>query len=501
MKKSDENVYKRNMPRESEETADVRPASLEVGVAILLMSLCLAIRFAQSLVPVDDPDLWWHLAAGRWMFEHGTIPSVDPFSTAEAGREWLNYSWSIDLAWWAGYRVIGLAAPLVYAAIFQGLLLVLCMALVYGDGSRLVRRAFVAALGFMAIGPRLPPRTYLVTFLFTGVTLLVIRAVRRGGSVRRGFWLVPMFAIWPNTHIEFFYALFFLGLSAVSELIEEWQNGVRIGRRSTELFYLTAACGAATLANPFGARLHLGIWRWMAPYLANGIISEMQAIPFRSVSDYLILTLFATAIFALAQRRNRSLYDWGVLAVSAYISFQSQRAAWMVVWVSLDLLAGLPLLSTSDAAEVPPRRFFWSLSATLAVVVAVFSAALVRRSDLLIGENLFPFAATQFARDEHLQGPLFNDFNWGGFMRFQLPETPGNIDGRGNIISVEEVVASIETWRGGPGWAKSQKLDEAGFVIANVRTALAQLLRFDSRFRVAYEDPVAVVFVRERRAE
>ncbi len=27
-----------------------------------------------------DPDIGWHLSAGHWMVEHGTVPATDPFS-------------------------------------------------------------------------------------------------------------------------------------------------------------------------------------------------------------------------------------------------------------------------------------------------------------------------------------------------------------------------------------------------------------------------------------
>jgi len=26
-----------------------------------------------------DPDIGWHLSAGQWIVEHGTVPATDPF--------------------------------------------------------------------------------------------------------------------------------------------------------------------------------------------------------------------------------------------------------------------------------------------------------------------------------------------------------------------------------------------------------------------------------------
>ena len=38
-------------------------------------------------------DLWWHIAGGRWMWEHGTAWVSDPFSFSAAGKHWLNDAW------------------------------------------------------------------------------------------------------------------------------------------------------------------------------------------------------------------------------------------------------------------------------------------------------------------------------------------------------------------------------------------------------------------------
>jgi hypothetical protein len=35
--------------------------------------------------------------------------------------------------------------------------------------------------------------------------------------------------------------------------------------------------------------------------------------------------------------------------------------------------------------------------------------------------------------NHHLQGPIFNDFDWGGFLIYALPEFKVTIDGRINV--------------------------------------------------------------------
>ena len=73
-----------------------------------------------------DGDTNWHVAAGRWILEHGRVPGVDPFSYTYAGKPWVAHEWLSEvlmaLAWlaagWGGVvLLIGLAAGLAVALI------------------------------------------------------------------------------------------------------------------------------------------------------------------------------------------------------------------------------------------------------------------------------------------------------------------------------------------------------------------------------------------------
>ena len=49
-------------------------------------------------------DLWWHIAGGRWIVEHGAVRAPDPFSYTTADRYWLNDSWLSDVVFYLWAR-------------------------------------------------------------------------------------------------------------------------------------------------------------------------------------------------------------------------------------------------------------------------------------------------------------------------------------------------------------------------------------------------------------
>jgi hypothetical protein len=142
---------------------------------------------------------------------------------------------------------------------------------------------------------------------------------------------------------------------------------------------------------------------------------------------------------------------------------------------------------------------------TIAVVVAV----LVARSVWVLGPGVgrtadeanrreYPAGAVQYVREHRPPGPLFNHFNWGGYLIWTLPEYPVGMDGRTNLYGEERLTRTLDTWRGAKGWERDAELLAAGVVIApkNLHTKLTDLLReATDRWKIVYEDDVAVVFV------
>ena len=89
---------------------------------------------------------------------------------------------------------------------------------------------------------------------------------------------------------------------------------------------------------------------------------------------------------------------------------------------------------------------------------------------------------------------MFNDYDWGGFLIWNLRQ-PVEIDGRSNLYGDKRIERSVDTWNAQPDWACDPDLFRAGYVIAPVKKPLAQVLRMDPRFELAFEDKLAAVFV------
>jgi len=206
-------------------------------IAAAAVAFSLAAGFAPS-----DPDMYWHLASGRWMLDHHEILWSDVFSTTIAGRPYA-------LGEWLGEVVLALAFA---AGSWPGLVLLrsVLVAVAAFCAARLSRRggasvaaaALVLAIGFVATRSRWTDRPALFTFVLFPLVLELLFAAR-AGSRRALLVIPPILLLWANLHGGYVVGLALVGAFAAEALL--------VRRRDARAFIVIFALAAlATFADP-----------------------------------------------------------------------------------------------------------------------------------------------------------------------------------------------------------------------------------------------------------
>jgi hypothetical protein len=474
-------------------------------VALYAIPLTLAVQ------PVTDPDLWWHLRTGQWILANGTVPTTDPFSSYGAGKPWVAYSWLFEVAAIATYVQLGLFGILLLRVILCLAVAVAVHRFVVQREPRFVVATALTAAVFIVLCPLLSERPWLFTILFSTFTLDVILDLRQGIK-RWTAWLLPLcFALWANLHIQFVYGLFLLALACAAPVIDRlaFRGGV-IGsakpvdwRRWGTMVALATLCAAATLLTPYHARLYGVVLEYATQTGAYNLVSELRPLEFRSFWSWCVLALAGTSLFVLARRPAISSFDFLLLATAVVFAFRSQRDAWFLALAALAVLANGPAVTVPESARfaLTSRRI-----GLVAVGIVLVAAFLYWKRDLRpahLEEAVtarYPVQAASFVEAQGYQGPLYNDFDWGGYLIWRLPRLPVGMDGRTNLHGDERLARHALTRSGARGWDSDPELTAARVVIVPMSLPLAELLRRDPRFELAYEDEhaVAVVFVARR---
>ena len=135
-------------------------------------------------------------------------------------------------------------------------------------------------------------------------------------------------------------------------------------------------------------------------------------------------------------------------------------------------------------------------AAVCILLVLTARAAHISEGDLQIAvARTYPVEAANVIEKRSYTGPLYNHYDWGGYLIWRLARMPVSIDGRTNVHDVARVTHSLAVWNGKHDWASDPELSAARLVISQTDLPLTQPLRLDPRFELVYEDQVAVVLI------
>ena len=469
---------------------------------LVILVLLYCIPASQAMVPFIDPDIWWHFRTGQWIFSHGQVPVTDPFSTYGMGKPWVAYSWLFEILVYALFTKLGLMGILVFTVSMSFLI-----ALVLHGALRQARLPFIvevfpmaAALG--AMSSLLSPRPWLFSILFFTVELFILFHVRRTGKIAPLVALPPLFVLWANLHIQFIYGLAVLGLFLMEVLLSqlpslEGDKAVSAPSPLGRLSFLLLACLLATLITPYHFRLYTPILEYVGQTGAFQVVMELLPLSVRSLTDWLVIGLTIVAAFVLGWQRAWLPFPTLLLLMGTFLAFRARRDVWVLALAAVFIISefGGFVRSEPSFSFTKVRIICVIVVLTVAIYLIGLRRQISEQQLESVAERRFPVAAVKFINEKNFPGPLYNDFNWGGYLIWALPRLLVSMDGRTNLHGDQRIEQSFNTWSGLRGWESDPELMKARLIIGDVKYALISLMRTDSRFKLVYEDGVAAVFV------
>ena len=462
------------------------------------MFLLTAVIFGLSVKQFAEPDIWWHLRDAAYLFQNHTIPRVDTYSFGAAGSPWLNHEWLSEIPFYLGFKATGLQGLLaVYFA-----LLVLIYAGVYYRSCRAGadrKNATVATLlaiflGVVSIGPRV----LLFGWLCMVGLLLVLDHFQRTG---KGLWLLPLlFALWVNLHGSWIFGMVVLGLTIISGLVEgEW--GLVVARRWSpgelkNLLLALAASLAALFVNPFGYKLVLYPFDFLFRQPSNmKHIEEWQSVDFSTGTGKLaLIVIFGLLAAALFSRRRWRLDEVLLTAFALWAALSHARFLFFVGLILVPILAPrLTLFPPYDRKIDKPSFNATIMAAVVGSLIFFFPSTTQLQQKV---DEEYPRAALEFMQRQHLNGRVFNQYVWGGYMEWNAPELKPFTDGRTDIFVYNG--AFDDYLKAGSIQTPLEILDKyrIDYVLLQPKRPLGYLLEHSPAWRPIYTDKVAVLLER-----
>jgi len=407
----------------------------------VVVALC-AIWLITSFNRINHTDIWGHLSFGRWIVEHGSLPSVDPFRSC-VPEPIINIPWLSQVIGYTWHQALGLEGLVLAHATLVTLTAAGLMLAVRGRGVSTPWAVAAAVAGYLLALPitgTIRPQLFgMVGFVAT------LWAISRLPARRHPLlWLPGVFALWANLHGSFAVGLAALGCFSLGATWEAHRVAGSFGalgqdhvvRRAWLALLLTTT---ASCINPLGAKL-LAVVAGFGGNVNLAGISEWQPMTITSLSGGLfICSLLITAV--LLRWSPRRIWVTEVLLILLF-GLGALLAIRMLIWWALVwpwvvaphaaatwlLYRRVELVESSDEPHEPdtaPGR-------TLLVVAIVFATVLwspptfglitgrCRPEESILSTDTPREMAEQVAR-RHLTGRIFTPMDWADYLLWRNP--------------------------------------------------------------------------------
>lgn len=464
--------------------------------------------YAKALL--RDGDVYWHIAVGQWMFKHRAVPAGDPFSHTLPGGSWTAHEWLSELMLaaaheWGGWTLVVAITALSFAAAI-GLL------------TRALLRNLepIYALLFAALAISMTAGHVLARpHVFAMPLLLVwtIELVRASDEQRSPpWWLLAVMALWANLHGGFTLGLALAFAFALEACLGAWKTPrFRPTVRSWSLFCVLAV--VFSMFTPQGPQGILFTWQvMMQSSYTLGWIGEWLSPNFHALQP---LEIWLLGGLALVLHQGLRLPPMRLILVLGllHLSLKHVRnielvglltplfvaapfaAQWRVKQQAAQQVESLDRLFRKLAQ--PAGQFALAISLVVVLAVPVWSS---RARPIELPESSVPAAAVRAVRQAGIQGPVLNNYNWGGYLIYSgiAPFIDGRADLYGDAF-LKEYVEALGL-RTSDGLQKLLAKYQITWTLLEPGSAAVTLLDHLPGWQRLHADETAVVHVKARES-
>jgi hypothetical protein len=463
--------------------------------------------------PSVDTDTWWHLSAGELIVERGEIIQTDPFSSTQQGEDWIYPGWLSQVFFFRLFEQFSFAG----LNIFTGLSVLAAFLFIWPtlEGSDLLK-AFTLILAAAASGVYWSARPQIVSFLLVGITIFLLERARNGKM--KSIWVLPfLMALWANIHGGFAIAFILLSayiladlldmvISALNDdqpLIRQWKDHQDFIQT---LLLVGLASAAAVSLNPHGPRMLLYPFTTLSIGALRDHIAEWQSPNFHSLQMLPFLIMFLLTMISIAlSRKTIKAIDIVIPSLFGIMSFTAARN------IALFALSAAPVLARHAddvferllALRKPSKPFPERIVKTLNYVLfSLFSIATLLKIVTVMPDEMnvdqiaaqIPLEAFDYIEEKELPGPIFNSYNWGGYLIWRLyPNYLSYVDGRTDLFGDRILDVYQSTWLAKPGWEDELRRSGIQLVLIEPLAPLRHALEARG-WVLEFQDPQSVVY-------
>jgi len=409
--------------------------SAVASVFLLFFSVIMLLPTSSLL---QDGDTFWHIKTGQWILDHRQFPVFDIFSHSAKGERWIASEWLSEIIFALAFKFSGWrGVVLISAAAISGVIAILCSYL-------LKHLRFSVAIGWtaltaLAISIHFLARPHIFSFLLLLIWVIVIIDAYDRNKFRLP--IIPLAIViifWSNLHGSVTFGLVLLSIFAAFAFYHELIH--RNYTKCRRIFLVVGALTLCAVVNPYGIFQLLLTLDTLKLKFVMAHVSEWRSPDFQEYKVHLLLliTLFAFLLSFGVRVRGPRVVVFGLLLFFALTHIRGLALFFLLspILLAVPVSMASPLLrplaigrtNFSDPVLGFLGRRPLTLPAFLGIATILVTASSWSKIDSGPPESITPTAAIEFIKKSGIDGPVFNEYSFGGYLIFS--NVPTFIDSR-----------------------------------------------------------------------
>lgn len=480
-----------------------RPALSSRGLSWPLLVAAAGFLMAINPTLLIDADTYWHVATGRWIFDHLAVPEADPFSHTMRGAPWVAHEWLSEVLLAGAYRFFGWSGPVALAAGAYGVTLaMLCRHLL-----RHLEPVHALGLAVLAAGliqDHLLARPHALAYPAIAAWGIALVRAREAGAAPAWYWALLM-TFWANLHGSFVLGLGLAGFFAIEAVVAAPAAERRQALLDWGRFILLALLAALLTPHGWGGLAFALKFHGME--YSMKVIGEWRSPDFHQFQPLelgLMVGALAVLLRGLRLPTPRVLLVLGLLHLALVHARHTEILGIVVPLAVAPALGAQWRSAPGEGRAAAMDRWFVALAAPARIPAILLTLSLLAGAACLVAQSgalrpakaITPEAAVQAAQAAASGGQVLNSYHFGGYLIFSgiAPYIDGRADMYGDdFLAAYGHAVKLEAGDSLPRLLERQHI---GWTLLAPGLPAVALLDHLPGWRRLYADDTAVVHVR-----
>jgi hypothetical protein len=399
-----------------------------------------------------DPDFGWHLKVGESIALNQQIPHANVYNYTYTGN-WVDHEWLSNLISYQAYTKLGYE----FLIVFFALIIVLTIIILHGVTYKKLKNknsfwliAALELLGVIASLPHFGVRIQELSLFFVLLLLIIINYYNKKKNWHVLSILPPFFFLWACLHASFLLGLFILlawsGVKLIEILLKK-SKGVEFLDLSESIsfkqlsyfFTFTLISIGATFLTPYKLELYSFLSGYKN-YAYLSLIKEwlpQSAIPLHFYQLFYLSLGIISILFYLyyCAKDKKGLNIWTIFLTLSFLilAFTSRRNFPLFFISSFGLILEVYSRFFKEV-KIAYQNYLKILLIFCLFISIIFQLATLRIIDRPFEQfcAFYPCDAVTFIKknNQYIDANILNEYTWGGFLTWVMPEKKIFIDGR-----------------------------------------------------------------------